>query len=375
MGRLRKSSKNMVEHFSLPSVIFDTHVHLRGWEESHKTTPYRVLWEAFHSLINVCVGMPNTCPVIDSLGVGIKYLTQEINPAAGIIGMSKPQLLYVGLTDSNFGEVREFLKLPQAAGGKIYPAGEVTTGKVGIAKKSSILWHMCNIAEADKVLAVHCADPQIYQEKNGDTMEGEVKYLEKILNLTYPLRRWLKLVVCHVSGKASAEMILQAQNEGYRNLFIELTPHHLWFDNAGTHWNPSVDPVFYHCLNGLRGPEDREFLISLAANEQIKNLIIGSDSACHTTAEKLSDKAPGGIPSNRELVPVMITLAKEYGISEKRIANLISFNPARLFGTDVPRKLVKYRIVKQKDNLRYNNGIVTNPWNGSDFYFPVERLD
>jgi dihydroorotase len=317
--------------------------------------------------------MPNTWPVIDSLRAAVEYLGKEINPAARVIGMKRPQLLYIGVTDSNFKEVSEFLKLPQSAGGKIYPAGEVTTGKLGIAKDSSIRWHMNNIAEAGKVLAVHCADPRVFKEKNGDTIEGEAKYLEKILKLAYPLREHLKLVICHVSCRVSAELVLQAQREGYRNLFLGVTPHHLWFDNAGTNWQPGLDPVFYKCLNGLRGPEDREFLVSLLANEGIKNIIIESDSACHTTAEKLSDKAPGGIPGNQEFVSSIITLAKQHDISEKRVADLICFNPARLFDIKVSRERVRYRIEERTDDLRYNGGIVTNPWNGSRLWFPVGR--
>ncbi|MFH1183159.1 MAG: dihydroorotase family protein [Candidatus Moraniibacteriota bacterium] len=362
-----------IETFHLPEDILDSHVHLRGWKEHYKTTPFQVLWEGFQSLITVSVAMPNTWPVIDSLQAAVEYLKNEINPAARVIGMKRPQLLYAGLTDNNFKEVIRSLKLPQVVGGKIIPSGEVTTGKLGIAKDSSIRWHMNNIAEAGKVLAVHCADPLVFKKRGCDTIEGEVKYLEKILRLAYPLREYLGLVICHVSCKASAELILQAQREGYRNLFMGVTPHHLWFDNEGTNWNPNLDPVFYYCFNGLRGPEERKYLVGLLADEEIENIIIESDSACHTTEEKLRNKL-GGFPSNQEMVPLMITLAKKHGISEKRVADLICFNPARLFKIDVSRKMFRYLIEKRVDRLQYNNGIVTNPWADSEqLYFPIKR--
>jgi dihydroorotase len=102
-------------------------------------------------------------------------------------------------------------------------------------------------------------------------------------------------------------------------------------------------------------------------------VIIASDSACHTTKEKLSGR-PGGIPSNREMVKSIITLAKQHSISEKRVADLISFNPAKLFGIDVPKKMVRWIIEKRVDDLQYNNGVVTNPWNSSELWFPVKKL-
>jgi len=363
---------SQIKTFRLPEDIIDTHIHLRGREESYKTTPSQILREAAQYSITVGIAMPNTRPSIDSFQTGTSYL-REIDTAARTAGIIKPQRLYIGATDNNFGEVRNFLKISQAAGVKLYPNGQVTTGKLGVAKESSILRHMVNAVEAGKVFAVHCADPAIFEKKNGDTIEGEVKYLEKILGLANTLRRWLKLVICHVSCRESAELILQAQKEGYRHLYMELAPHYLWFDNTGTHWQPGLDPVFYKCYNGLRGPADREFLVSLLANENVRNILIGSDSACHTHKEKL-EKGLGGIPSHQELVPLVITLAKRHRISEQRVADLICFNAAKIFSLDVSRRMVRHRVEERVDDLQYNHGTVTNPWNGSKLYFPVERL-
>jgi len=364
------------EYFRLNADIIDTHVHMRGWKERYKTSPDQVILEGFSSGITISIAMPNTRPSIDSYHLGVKYALQA-GSHPRVVSSTFPhrlQKLYIGATDENFDEVGRFLHTPFAAGIKIYPSGEVTTGKLGVVKDSSILRHMVSAVEANKVLAVHCADPTIFKEKGCDTIEGEIKYLEKILDLAYILRRQLKLVICHVSCRTSVELILRAQRNGYKNLFIELAPHYLWFDSAGTNWKPGLDPAFYKCFNSLRGPEEREYLVSLLGRKDIKNIIIGSDRADHTTQEKLSSNPPGGIPSNQELVPVMITLAKQHGISEKRVADLICFNAARLFGIEVSKEMVKYRIEKQVDNLQYNNGAVTNPWNGSELYFPIERI-
>lgn len=363
-----------LEFFHLAQVIIDSHVHFRGFKEKDKTTPLQVLLEALGSLISISVGMPNTNPGIDSLIRTVTYLGREINLYAQALGLERQQLMYVGLTDNNIKEVIECLKLPQIVGGKIYPLGEVTTGKIGIAKDYAIQHHVCNIAEVDGVLAVHSADPVAFKEKNGDTIEGEVIYLKRILKLTYAFREHLRIVICHVSNRQSVETILEARQNGFRHLYIELAPHYLWFDNSGTNWNPQLDPVFYKCFNALREPKERDYLVSVVAEESVDDVIIGSDSACHITAQKLSNIAPGGIPSNQELVALMITLAKKHGISEERIADLTSFNQAKLFKLNVPKELVLCMIKERTDDLQYNNGIVTNPWNGSRLWFPAKRL-
>lgn len=371
MKRFRLESR--VDFFCLPEVVIDTHVHFRGWKERHKTTPFQVLWEASRSGISISMGKPNTMPIIDTFENASLYLKSEINPARQVIDLKWPQYLEIGLTDNNHREVINAITLPQISGGKIFPTGEVTTGKLGIKKRNAIRWHMHNIAEAGKAVSVHCADPKLFKELGRDSAMGERKYLEMILKLAFSLREEIILIICHVSNRESVEMIIDAQKTGFKNLFIEIAPHYPWFDNQGTNWNPKLNPVFYKCFNALRGPEDREFLVSVLADESIKNVIIGSDSACHTTEEKLK-LGLGGIPSNQEMVPVMITLAKQHGISEKRIADLISFNAARLFGIKIPHELVKYHVKKKTDDIVYNNGTVTNPWSGSKLWFPVERI-
>lgn len=354
-----------IETFCLPEDIIDTHVHMRGWNESHKTTPYQVLNEAFGSKITISMAMPNTSPSIETYELGLDYHLHMVSHPGFIPG--KLQKLYIGANDSNLQEVRKFLQLDLAAGVKRYPSGGLTTGKLGVARDSSVMRHMYEAAEAEKPFASHCDGTE-------HTIEAEVRDVENIINLatSLNLKKWLRVIICHVSCRQSAELILQAQKNGYQ-IAIEIAPHYLWFDDRGTNWKPGLDPVFYKCFNNLRGPEHREYLVSLLKTDN-PLVFIGSDSACHTTIEKLSGNAPGGIPSNQEMVPVLITLARKHGISEKRIAELICFNAADFFKIKVSHQMIRYQIEEKEDDLQYNHGAATNPWNGSKLRFPVKTV-
>ena len=179
----------------------------------------------------------------------------------------------------------------------------------------------------------------------------------------------IKVVICHVSCKQSAELISYQQSQGMK-IAIEIAPHYLWFDSDKTNWNPEINPVFYHCYNNLRSKEHRLYLQNLIAKEN-PLIFIGSDNAHHTKEEKLEKKL-GGLPTNQEMVAGICTLAKQNDIPDGRVAQLLSYNPSDFLGIPVPRKTKKYRLEKMTDDIQYNNGKVLNPWNGLELLFPVK---
>jgi dihydroorotase len=353
----------------LPQIVVDPHVHGRDWKERHKTDVEQVLKEAKNGFISISAFMPNTDPTITKQKTLVDYL-KIIGPARKNLRLPE-QYIWFGLTDDNlFSECEESLKFSNVIGIKVYPkkkSGEtVTTGKIGVSDDRVISLAMLRAEKRGKAVAVHCDDPYIIERDGGNTIEAETSYVEKIIFLAKKFSD-TKILICHVSCRKSAELIIKARKEGL-NIAIELSPHYLWFDKDGTNWNPTLDEVFYKCFNNLRGGEDREFLQSLLANEDVF-VLIGSDSACHTTAEKLEKKL-GGIPSNQEMVAVIVTLAKKLKLSDERVLNLLSFNASRFLNIPVPRKVVEYQLEERIDDLTYNNGIVTNPWNGTRLLFP-----
>jgi len=356
--------------FRIPKVIFDMHMHGRDMGQEHKTTVKQVMAEGTKKLISIFSFMPNTVPAIINLNV-LKHYLNLIKKAAGTVKNKFEHFIWFGITDDNLSECKLAIKNKNVIGFKIYPLApggkSVTTGTIGVMHDKTILAAMKLARDENKISAFHCDDPIIIAQSTGNPIEAETTYVKKILKLAEQVPG-VKIIICHVSCRQSAKLILKAQARDMQ-VVIEICPQYLWFDNDGVNWNPNLDSTFYYCFNNLRGSEHRKFLIALLkTNNEL--ILIDSDSACHTREEKLQDK-PGGIPSNQELVPVVVTLAIEHGISEARVAQLLSFNHSKFFNIPVPRELVEYNWVKKPDQLLYNNGKVENPWNGSKLYFPI----
>lgn len=356
--------------FRIPRVIFDMHVHGRGFYQYRKTTIDQVMKEAANGLINISAFMPNTIPaIIDDIYLEYYFCLAEESRR---INKNKfKQYIWFGVTDENIIYCEHALEKDYVIGLKIYPLAPdgqgVTTGVIGVIHDSTIVKAMMLARKQDKVLAAHCDDPIIIAQSKGNPIEAETEYVKKILKLAEQVPG-VKIMICHVSCRQSAELILEAQAKGI-DVVIELCPQYLWFDNEGTNWNLNLNPIFYYCFNNLRGSEHRKFLIELLTSDN-QSILIDSDSACHTREEKLQSK-PGGIPSNQELVPTIITLAIKHGIAEARVAQLLSFNHSKFFNIPAPKELVEYEWELKEDHLLYNKGKVENPWNGSRLYFPV----
>jgi len=271
----------------LPSVIIDTHCHGRDMLQSRKTTVLETLREARNGGIGVSFFMPNTDPPITDLDTLIFYI-QLMAKAETELGLQQRQFVYFGATDSNLEECRRANSISGVVGIKVYPKSKkgetVTTGTIGVAENSTIM-RLFELSEAcGKPVAFHCDDPEIVA-REGNTIRAEATYVEKILFLASNFPR-AKIVICHVSCRESAGLVLAAQRSGMQ-VVLELCPHYLWFDSNGTHWDHAIDPVFYHCFNNLRPKEHRIFLTGLLGEDN-PFIFVGSDNAPHTIAEKLA---------------------------------------------------------------------------------------
>lgn len=355
----------------LPKHIIDVHCHKRDFNQSYKTTVKQTMLEAKRGSISISAAMPNTDEPLISIASCIKY--HGLQTDAQIRFNLPMQYIWFGLTDNNLEEFQKALNFPWIIGGKIYPkkddGASVTTGTIGVIYERTILKAMRLARIAHKALAFHCDDPYIIARLKSNPIEAEAAYVEKIISLAYKVPG-VKIIICHVSCVESAMLILKAQKQGI-NIALELCPHYLWFDADGTNWNPNIDSVFYKCFNNLRSYRHHWFLIELLL---LKNplIIISSDNAPHTKEEKLKQKL-GGLPSNQEMVAVICTLAHYLHLPDKQIANLLSFNVSRFLGIPVSQELITYEFEERVDTIKYNNGIVLNPWNGSRLLFPVKK--
>lgn len=357
--------------FRLPASIFNLHVHARDMNQAHKTTILQTLRQAIKAGIKIIGLMPNTDPAITSIVVLERY-SKLIETALKKLNSRIIVGVWFGVTDDNLSECKKALPLWKIIGLKIYPLSSsgktVTTGTIGVAKVKTIVEALALAKKNGKPVAVHCDHPKIIKSE-GYTIRAETEYVKLIIRAMRKVPG-ARVLICHVSCRKSAELILAAQKSGL-DITLELCPQYLWFDNEETNWTPGLNSNFYKCFNSLRSPADREFLISLLKTDNDR-IILSSDHAPHTGKEKMA--GAGGIPSLLETIPVLLTLAIENNISEDQVARLIYSNPARLIRAPIQNISNISNAIKlkhEKDHCCYNRGKVVNPWQGSRLYFPV----
>lgn len=135
---------------------------------------------------------------------------------------------------------------------------------------------------------------------------------------------------CHISTPEAAEIIADGKKEGLK-LILETCPHYLLLSSE------ELDKFgpFAKCNPPLRKPEDRDKLWAYIEDGSID--IIGSDHAPFLMEEKTRGNenifdAMSGFPGIDLRLPLMLTEVKKGKLSMKRCIELLSKNPAKVFG-------------------------------------------
>ena len=149
--------------------------------------------------------------------------------------------------------------------------------------------------------------------------EGET--LRTALDLAKKNRQ--KLHVCHVSQKQEIEMIRDAK-EKRLPVTCEVSAHHLFL----TENDVSSIGSFGIMRPPLATENDRQALWN---NLDVVD-IIASDHAPHTREEKASEKPPFGVPGLETTLPLLLTAVAEGRLNIKRLVELTSTMPRKIFG-------------------------------------------
>jgi dihydroorotase len=184
-----------------------------------------------------------------------------------------------------------------------------------------------NLAEA---VSRYGDDIPFEEHENIRSRKACIKSSIKALEMA--IRHGTRLVLCHISTKEEIEMARAAKlsNPG---IIAETSCNYLWFCNedyarlgSKAKCNPSVKTA-----------GDRAALRAALAEGLIDT--IGSDHAPHLLSEKEGTycKAPSGLPSIQQSLPVLLTIAKEEDIPLTRIAAVFSENAADLYGLNCGR--------------------------------------
>jgi dihydroorotase len=290
--------------FIIPGLI-DVHVHLRepGYEykETIKTGSKAALLGGYTT---ICC-MPNTNPVIDNLSV-LNKLKKIIRHDAYV--NVKP---YVSITKAQKGKTLVDMPL---LGKHCFAFSD---DGVGIQSSVLMLKAMQMCAKINKPIVTHCEDAT--QTSNAR------EYKEVSRNLQLALKSKCQLHICHVSTKESIALIKKVKN---KLISCEVTPHHLLLnhelikDNGNYKMNPP-----------LASKKDQIALCRALIDGTID--MIATDHAPHSKNEKNTTyaKSLNGVVGLEIAFSLIYTkFVKTHKITFKRLIELMSINPAKVFG-------------------------------------------
>ncbi len=137
--------------------------------------------------------------------------------------------------------------------------------------------------------------------------------------------------IVHLSSETALDAVRKMRGKGVR-IFVETTPHYLFLTADKLE---REDGARFIMTPPLRKKSDNEALIKALASGEID--VIATDHCSYTPErkEKIRDcrKIPAGIPGSEEMAALLYSsCAADGSIDLIRMGNLLSVNPARIFG-------------------------------------------
>ena len=330
----------------------DAHVHFREPGLTHKADMATESQAALAGGVTSVMDMPNTSPATTSARtLKEKILLGQEKSAAGIS-------FHIGATNDNVEEICRMITAGDPANGitpediagvKVFMGS--STGNM-LVDEGETLERLFSIKE--KPVLVHCEDEATIRQnlENALMAYGEdipfrehenirsrkacIKSSIKALELA--MKHGTQLVLCHISTKEEIEMTRAAKTANPR-IVAETSCNYLWFCNED--YDRLGSKV--KCNPAIKTAEDRTALREALADGLIDT--IGSDHAPHLLKEKEGTycKAPSGLPSIQQSLPVLLTIAHEEGIPLTRIASVFSEKASEIY------RLNKGKIAKGYD--------------------------
>ena len=318
----------------------DAHVHFREPGLTHKADMQTESQAAIAGGVTTVFDMPNTSPAT----ISAERLRDKIQLAqgrtAGKIGF------HIGATNVNAAEITSLvregdlstgLRPEDIAGVKVFMGS--STGNMLVDERNT-LEELFSIK--GKPVLVHCEDEATIKanldaaiDKYGEDIpfsEHEnirsrracIKSSIKALELA--IKYGTKLVLCHISTKEEIEMV-RAAKANNPEIIAETSCNYLWFSDEDY---PRLGSRV-KCNPSVKTPADREALREALADGLIDT--IGSDHAPHLLSEKDACyvKAPSGLPTIQQSLPVLLTIAHQEGIPLTRIASVFSEKASDLY--------------------------------------------
>lgn len=319
----------------------DAHVHFREPGLTHKADIESESKAAIAGGVTYMIDMPNTNPPTTSATALKDKIKLAGSKATGKMAF------HIGATNTNAEEICSLITNGDShtgitpkdiAGIKVFMGS--STGNMLVDNGQS-LEKIFTIK--GKPVLVHCEDEETIKtnltkaiEKYGDEIpftEHEnirsrsacIKSSIKALELA--IKHGTQLVLCHISTKEELEMVRAAKLSN-PSIVAETSCNYLWFSNEAYERLGSRAK----CNPSIKTNDDRNALRAGLAEGLIDT--IGSDHAPHLLSEKnaVYTKAPSGLPTIQQSLPVLLTIASEENIPLTRIASVFSEKASEIYG-------------------------------------------
>ena len=319
----------------------DAHVHFREPGLTHKADMETESRAAVAGGVTYVMDMPNTSPAT----ISAKALKEKIDLAKG--RTAGKIAFHIGATNTNADEICRLVQHgdketgitpDDIAGVKVFMGS--STGNMLVDSANS-LDKLFSIKE--KPVLVHCEDEQTIKanltkaaEKYGEDIPfSEHEHIRSrsacikssITALEMAIKHGTRLVLCHISTKEEMEMVRAAKLNN-PEIIAETSCNYLWFCNEDYERLGSR----VKCNPSVKTSQDRDALRKGLAEGLIDT--IGSDHAPHLLIEKDNKygKAPSGLPTIQQSLPVLLTIAKQEDIPLTRIASVFSEKASDIYG-------------------------------------------
>lgn len=295
-GKIKKIKKNILapkhqiidakNNYVLPGLI-DPHVHFREPGLTHKEDFLTGSRACAKGGITTFLDMPNTVPPTTT----VKLLDEKrILAKKSIVNFG----FHFGASEQDINEIK---KAKNVASTKVFL--NISTGKLMITNDNSLE----KIFLDSKLITVHAEDEEV----------------TRAISLTKKTKK--QIYLCHISLAKEIEMIKKAKQNNQKNIFVEVSPHHLFLTDQDKSYLNIMKPP-------LRTKHDVEILWK-SIDEGLVDTI-GSDHAPHLISEK-KEKETYGVPGVETLLPLLIDAYNNKKISLYKIQKLTSENPAKIF--------------------------------------------
>jgi dihydroorotase len=320
----------------------DWHLHLRDGAMLAAVLP-QSLW-AGRALV-----MPNLEPPVVTAAQARAY--RDRIRAALPAGASFQPMMTLYLTEaSDPDDVAAAFAAGDALAVKLYPAGATTNSQAGVRDWRRCLPVLERMAEIGMTLCVHgeVADPSI------DVFDREAAFLDRVLAPLRDAVPELRVTLEHVTTEDGLAFV----RDGGPGLAATITVHHLLLNRSHL-FEGGLRPHRY-CLPVAKRERHRIALVEAAISGD-RRIFLGTDSAPHADAAKLSACGCAGIFTAPVTLPVLAEIFDAVG-ALGRLEAFASVNGARHYGLEPAEERVRLARVEPwspPESLATDDGPVT----------------